>query len=81
MILKPKNNPAKQAHNAGLMITDTDVNEIVKEWPKEWRVPLAEPLPKHLNKEDVDEIITSECIHLYFLCIVTQCLFRDVFVM
>ena len=26
----------------------------------------------------VDEIVTPECIHLYFLCIVTQCLFRDV---
>ena len=29
----------------------------------------------------VDEYVTSECIHLYFLCIVTRCLFRDVFVM
>ena len=26
-------------------------------------------------------IVTSECIHLYFLCIVTRCLFHDVFVM
>ena len=29
----------------------------------------------------VDVIVTLECIHLYFLCIVTQCLFWDVFVM
>ena len=26
-------------------------------------------------------IVTSECIHLYFLCIVPRCLFREVFVM
>ena len=26
-----------------------------------------------------DVIVTSECIHLYFLCIVTQCLLWDVF--
>ena len=29
----------------------------------------------------VDVIVTLECIHLYFLCIVTRCLLRDVFVM
>ena len=29
----------------------------------------------------VDLIVTSKCICLYFLCIVTRCLFRDVFVM
>ena len=29
----------------------------------------------------VDVIVTSKCIHLYFLCILTQCLFQDVFVM
>ena len=29
----------------------------------------------------VDVYVTSKCIHLYFLCIVTLCLFRDVFVM
>ena len=28
----------------------------------------------------VDVIVTSECIHLYFLCIVTRCLFWDLFV-
>ena len=29
----------------------------------------------------VDVIVTSECIHLYILCIIPQFLFRDVFVM
>ena len=29
----------------------------------------------------VDVYVTSKCIHLYFLCIVTRCLFREVFVM
>ena len=29
---------------------------------------------------DVDVIVTSECIHLYFLSIVTRCLFQDVLV-
>ena len=28
----------------------------------------------------VDVIVTSECIHLYLLCIVTRCLFWDIFV-
>ena len=31
--------------------------------------------------EDVDVIVTSECIQLYFLCIVPGCLFQDVSVM
>ena len=29
----------------------------------------------------VDVIVTSECIHPYFLCIVTQCLFQEVSIM
>ena len=29
----------------------------------------------------VNVIVTSECIHLYFLCIVPRCLFQDVSVM
>ena len=29
----------------------------------------------------VDVFVTLECIHLYILCIVPRCLFRDVFVM
>ena len=29
--------------------------------------------------ENVDVFVTSECIHPYFLCIVTRCLFQDVF--
>ena len=36
---------------------------------------------KKIIIESVDVIVTSECIHLYFLCIVIRCLFRDVFVM
>ena len=28
----------------------------------------------------VDVIVTSECIHPYFLCIVTQCLFWEVYI-
>ena len=34
-----------------------------------------------LGGPSVDVIVTSECIHLYFLCIVPQCLFQDVSVM
>ena len=29
----------------------------------------------------VDVFVTSECIHLYILCIVTLCLFQDVSIM
>ena len=29
----------------------------------------------------VDVIITSQCIHLYILCIVPRCLFQEVYVM
>ena len=35
----------------------------------------------HIRIYTVDVIVTSECIHLYFLCIVPRCLFREVFVM
>ena len=31
--------------------------------------------------DPVDVIVTSECIHLYILCIVTRCLFQDVSIM
>ena len=33
------------------------------------------------NKATVDVFVTSECIQLYILCIVPQCLFQDVSVM
>ena len=29
----------------------------------------------------VDVFLTSECFHLYILCIVPQCLFRELYVM
>ena len=48
-ILEPKNDPTKQAHQAGFMIIDADVDTIVKEWPGEWHNPLAEPLLKREN--------------------------------
>ena len=31
--------------------------------------------------ENVDVFVTSECIHLYILCIVPRCLFREVSIM
>ena len=36
------------------------------------------PMPIH-DMHHVDVFVTLECIHPYFLCIVTRCLFRDVF--
>ena len=33
---------------------------------------------KQLVVKIVDVIVTSQCIHLYFLCIITRCLFWDV---
>ena len=38
------------------------------------------PVPEG-DEANVDVIVTSECIHLYFVCIVHQCLFWDVSVM
>ena len=35
----------------------------------------------HLPHQIVDVIVTSECIHLYILCIVPRCLFWEVIVM
>ena len=35
----------------------------------------------HLHAWHVDVFVTSECIHLCILCLVTQCLFRDVSIM
>ena len=51
MILEPKNDPTKQAHQARFMITDVDVDAIVQEWPDEWRDPLAKLLPEEQNQE------------------------------
>ena len=33
------------------------------------------------DKYSVDVFVTSECIHLCILCLVTRCLFRDVSIM
>ena len=33
------------------------------------------------DDEDADVFVTSECIHLFILSIVTRCLFRDVSIM
>ena len=52
MVLEPKKDPTKQAHNARFKITNADVDEIVQEWPDECRDPLVEPLPKGQNEED-----------------------------
>ena len=39
------------------------------------------PTINTIDPQGVDVYVTSKFIHLYFLCIVTRCLFRDVFVM
>ena len=52
MVLEPKKDTAKQAHNAGFIITNANVKEIIKEWMDEWRGPLAEPLPEGQNEEE-----------------------------
>ena len=36
---------------------------------------------KEINQSNVDVFVTSECIHLCILCLVTRCLFRDVSIM
>ena len=52
MILELKKDPTKQVHEEGLIITDEDVDDIVKEWPKEQYGPLVETLPVEQNQED-----------------------------
>ena len=52
MILEPKKDPTKQVHNAWFMITNADVDVIIKEWLDEWHGPLAEPLPAEQHQED-----------------------------
>ena len=52
MVLEPKKDPTKQAHNAGFIIMDSNVEKNIKEWPDEWCVPLEEPLPEGKNEED-----------------------------
>ena len=52
MILEPKNDPSKQAHQAGFMVIDMDVDAIVQEWPEEWQGPLVEPMVEGKNQED-----------------------------
>ena len=39
---------------------------------------LLESIYTPVSDQSVDVIVTSECIHLYFLSIVTRCLFQDV---
>ena len=60
----------------------------IKDYPKKWEdyLHLVEfAYNNHYQASaklsPVDVIVTSECIHLYILCIVPRCLFQDVFVM
>ena len=52
MILEPRNDPARKAHNTWFMIIDAEVDTIVVEWPEEWHYPLAELLPEDKIQED-----------------------------
>ena len=52
-IVEPKQDMAKQVHPVGFMVVDTDVDTIIREWPKEWRGPLVEPMDEGRNQEDL----------------------------
>ena len=51
MILELNKDPAKQAYQAGFIITDEDVDSIVTKYPEEWHDPLEESLPEEKNQE------------------------------
>ena len=44
--LLPLKGPPRHIHQARFVVTDDDVDAIIKLWPKEWCGPLAEPLPE-----------------------------------
>ena len=48
----PIKGPPRQIHQAKFVVTDDDVDAIVKLWPEEWRGPLAEPLLEEQNVEE-----------------------------
>ena len=50
------------------------------EEPQEHVDPPQEKNP-HKRKPAVDVFVTSECIHLYILCLVLRCLFQEVSIM
>ena len=50
--LLPTKAPHWHTHQARFIVTDDDVDAIVKIWPEEWRGPLTEPLLEDLNAEE-----------------------------
>ena len=48
----PIKGPPQKIHQARFIVTDDDVDAIVKLWPEEWRGPLAKPLPEEQNVEE-----------------------------
>ena len=49
----PTKAPHWQIYQARFIVTDNDVDAIVKLWPKEWCGPLVEILPEELNVEQL----------------------------
>ena len=43
--LLPLKGPPRHIHQARFVVTDDDVDAIIKLWLEEWRDPLAEPIP------------------------------------
>ena len=48
----PVKGPPQQIHQAKFIVTDDDVDILVKLWPEEWHGPLVEPLPEEQNVEE-----------------------------
>ena len=65
---------------------DKEKKRIVKQTKKKVNIE-GKPRMMVMDKKvvhgtkNVDVFVTSECIHLCILCIVTRCLFRDVSIM
>ena len=59
--------------NKGIQVDPLKVEAIVNFPP-----PHSIKKLQSLQGKCVDVIVTLECVHLYFLTIVTQCSFRDV---
>ena len=50
--LLPVKGPPRHIHQARFVVTDEDVDTIIKLWMEEWHGPFVEPLPTYQNVEE-----------------------------
>ena len=50
--LLPIKGPPRKIHQSRFILTDNDVDTILKLWPEEWHALIEEPLPEEKNVEE-----------------------------